>query len=227
MPDRREGEDDRKKKIPAYAYIGVPEYRRRLAIIQETIHSCLALNDQRFGGDDGIEGALVYGSYAKSFTIAEGKTLVHNLTSKTLASDLDLAYFRKSAKPPQLTELNEEDYQITGLEPLQYIPQLKSYIELIKSPGWRLDALIKYHLGRRAVFAEPNHMSYLLFEYPENVVTDLAEGYGSIINGQGLVFINPNSIHRTKIINTLRRARLPMVLDPATTAEVLSPSTSP
>lgn len=227
MRDNREREAE-KRKIPTFAYIGVTKYRQRLRTIQEQIYASLAKNDERFGGDDGIEGVLVFGSYAKSFTIAKGRTLVHNRADQIPPSDLDIAYFAKQ-QLPTLDHLTEDDNAlIASTLPAHLRPFMRTekFMDMYKSPGFRLDALIKQRLEEKHVYTSPEHSQYLNFETPNDMIADLAEGYGSVINEQGLVFIHPESRSRSEILDCLRKARLPMVLDPATTAEVLSPTTT-
>lgn len=225
MPSPREGEP---LMLPACVLpttgerVSNSEYRNRLDIIQSAIYWSLNANDRRFGGDDGIEGLLVFGSYAKSFPIKEGKVLVHRgAIPHFTESDLDIAALNGGRKVDWLTELNGEDIALTSRLDI-YHGSSDERLENIRYPETRLSYVLQSHLWDQSF---PGYVS-LCEEFDINDPEEanlyaFSNGPDSLVNGFGLLFVPPKSPFREKILDLFRKAKLDVVLDPATDALVL------
>lgn len=206
-------------------YLERVEYLDRLNKIQQAIHNSLKQNDQRFGGDDGIKAICVIGGHGKEYFRTSDETLVRKPSALDGGSDLDIIEIASHSEKEKkhLTSLDQSDFDLMANDTFAYPSR---HADLIRRPSMRLMCLLSDNI-RGGGLDIPMHapLSNL------NIDDAIAEAARSLNNPRqrlkfeaGLLFVPESEAGRSRILEIFRLSGLKIVVDPATTAEVLTDS---
>ncbi|MEK7571552.1 MAG: hypothetical protein AAB553_04725 [Patescibacteria group bacterium] len=191
FPDR--GAYHRERGIRPEQYISVEEYLRRVALIQPAIHSVLEKIAET-NASPSIEAVLVEGSYGSSHPLLSPRVWVHDASDGVSESDLDTTIIIPESST------NHETNSFYG-----YVEGMLAEDDL---------PLVTDHWRDRLYLSDPE-------EKLRKALANDPHDEEELRKGSGLLFIRPGSLYRDRIISLFEQNNFPVVLNPATEAQVI------
>lgn len=193
--------------------ISPEEYKRRLSIIQESTFETLRSRDAEFAGDDGVEGLLIFGSYAKSHPSLGENILVHDRSGSVYSSDVDVyTLIRQRGEDLDDATNNEQSFS----ERLGAIPQGSITAENVGAvyqkyavKGFTVSLMDT--LKVKGLEVEVETMGSINLDNPEEVQHQL----GDTMLHEGVIVLLPDTPVKEQIIAEIGKAAIPTVINPS------------